>query len=122
MQATLLLLLLFLGVYYRVRISRLYQLILIGLCMYSAIQIANSQILLLNKLPADSIFGYIRQGSFLVPMVIWTFAIWRGGAYSETPPELISQTKYDEMSPRIHDHLQKLNDKIADFAGKNRKK
>lgn len=115
MQAVLLLLLLFLGVYYRVRISQLYRLILIGICIYSAIQIANNP-LLLAKIPADSVFGYIRRGSFLIPMVIWTYAVWRWGGTSSSPPDLISQEKYDDLSPQIHNRLRELNDKLADLS------
>lgn len=112
MQAVLLLLLLFLGVYYRVWISLFYRLILTGICIYSSVLVANNQILLLNKLPADSIFGYIRRGSFLVPMIIWTYAVWRWGGAPETPPELIPQTTYDDLSPEIHNRLRELNDKL----------
>jgi hypothetical protein len=120
MQAVLLLLLLFLGVYYRVRISQFYRLILIGICIYSAIQIANDP-LLLTKVPADSVWEYIRRGSFLIPMVIWTYAVWRWGGTSTNPPELISQEKYDQLSPQIQDRLQELNDKLSDLTGKRRR-
>jgi hypothetical protein len=113
MQAILLLLLLSFGVYYRVQISRLYRWILIGICIYSSIQVADSQILFLNNPPADSIFSYIRRVSFMVPMAIWTYAVWRWGADSTTPPDLISQSQYDELSPQIHDRLRDLNDKLS---------
>ena len=119
MQATLLLLLLFLGVYYRVRISQLYRLILIGIFTYSAIEIANNP-LLLAKLPSDSVWEYVRRGSFLIPLVIWTYAVWRWGGTSSTPPDLISQEKYDELSPQIHDRLKELNDRLADLNTKPR--
>ena len=113
MQAILLLLLLFLSLYYRVRISPFYRLILIGLGIYSAIQVANSQILLLNKLPADSIFNYIRRGSYLVPSAIWTYAVWRWDATTSQEPQLIPQTVYDDLSPQVHDRLRDLNDKSS---------
>jgi hypothetical protein len=120
MQVILLLLVLFLGVYYHVRISQLNRMILIGICIFSAIQIANDP-LLLAKIPADSVFGYIRPGSFLIPMMIWTYAVWRWGGTSTAPPDLISQEKYDELSPQIHDRLQELNDKLSDLTGKRRR-
>jgi len=121
MQAILLLLLLFLGVYYRVQVSRLYRWILIGICIYSSVQIANNQFLLLNKLSADSIFTYIRRGSFIAPVAIWTYAVWRWGNTPAQPPELISQSAYDKISPEIHDRLRELNDKLADLTGKRRR-
>jgi len=120
MQAILLLLFLFLGLYYRVQISPLYRLILIGLCVYSVIQVANDQILLLNKLPADSIFAYIRRGSFLVPSAIWTYAVWRWGASTALEPRLIPQAVYDELSPQVHDRLRDLNDKLSNLTSGRR--
>jgi type VI protein secretion system component VasK len=113
MQALLLLLVLLLGVYYQVRISHMYRLILIGFCVYSAVQVANNQFLLLNNAPGDSVFGYIRKGSFLIALAIWTYAVWRWGADSTTPHNLISQSQYNELSPQIHDRLRELNDKLA---------
>jgi hypothetical protein len=109
MQAILLLLLLALGVYYRVRISPLHRLILIGCCVYSSVQVANDQFLLINKIPVDSIFGDIRRGSFLVPVAIWTYAVWRHAKDSAPQPDRISQSTYDELSPPIHDRLRDLN-------------
>jgi hypothetical protein len=120
MQTILLLLFLFLVVYYRVQISRLYRLILIGICIYSAVQVAANQLLLLNKLPADSIFDYIRRGVFLVPLVMWTYAVWPWGSDSDAPPDLIPQATYDALSPQIHDRLRELNDKLIDLTGKRR--
>jgi hypothetical protein len=112
MQTILLLLFLFLVVYYRVQISLLYRLILVGIGIYSAVQLVTNQLLLLNKLPADSIGDYIGRGLFLVPLAIWTYAVWRWGAASNNPPELISQSQYDDLSPQIHDRLKDLNDKL----------
>jgi hypothetical protein len=120
MQAILLLLLLFLGVYYRVQISHLYRRILIGICIYSAIQVAVNP-LLLAKIPADSVWQYTRRGSFVIPMVIWTYAVWRWGETPSAPPDLISQEKYDELSPQIHDRLKELNDKLSDLTGNRRR-
>jgi hypothetical protein len=120
MQAVLLLLLLLLGVYYRVRLSQLNRLILIGICIYSAIQIANDP-LLLAKIPADSVWQHIRRDSFLIPLVIWTYAVWRWGGNSIAPADLISQEKYDELAPQIHDRLKELNEKLSDMTGKNRR-
>jgi hypothetical protein len=121
MQAILLLVLLLLGAYYRVQISQLYRSILIGICIYSAVQVANNQILFLNQLPADSIFGYIRRSSFLVALVIWTYAVWRWGASKQTEPQPITQTVYDDLAPQVHDHLRDLNDKLANLVGKRRR-
>jgi hypothetical protein len=121
MQAILLLLLFFLGAYYRVRISALFRLILIGICIYSAVEVANSQLFDLKSILAVPIFGYIRRSLSPVSVAIWTYAVWRWGATSNTTPDLISQEKYDKFSPQIHDRLRQLNDKLTDLTGERRK-
>jgi hypothetical protein len=121
MQAILLLLVLVFGAYYHVRVPALYRLVLIGICIYSVVEVANSQMYLLRSALADSIFGYIRQGSYPISLAIWTYAVWRYGSSSNTPPELISQAAYDELSPQIHDRMRDLNDNLSDFMGKRRR-
>ena len=118
MQAILLLLLFVLGIYYHVRIPPLYRWILIGICIYSALEVANSQFYLLKSALGDSMFAYIRRGSFPISLAIWTYAVWRWGDDSNNPPELISQSQYDDLSPKIHDRLRDLNDKLSDLTGK----
>jgi len=121
MEAILLLFLLLLGAYYHVRISPLYRLILIGICIYSALLVADNQFWLLKTILGDSIFAYVRRGAFPISLAIWTYAVWRWGATSNSPPELISQATYDELSPQIHDRLRELNDRLADFVGKGQR-
>jgi hypothetical protein len=121
MQAILLLLLLALGSYYQLRIPPLYRLIVIGMCIYSAVQMSNSELYLLKSPRADLIFGYIRQGSYPISLVIWVYAVWRWGATPAESPELISQSAYDKISPQIHDRLRELNDKLSDLTGKRRR-
>ena len=118
MQAIPLLLLLLLGAYYRVRISPLYRLILIGICIYSSVEVANSQFFAAKIIPGVTIFGYIRHGVFPIVLVIWTYAVWRWSATSTRPPDLISQEEYDSLSPQIHDRLRELNDRLSDLMGK----
>ncbi len=112
MEAILLLLLLLLGVYYHVRISPLYRWILIGICIYSALLVANGQFWLIKTGLGVLIFAYVRRAAFLVPLVMWTYAVWRWGAGSDAPPDLIPQATYDDLSPQIHDRLKDLNDKL----------
>jgi hypothetical protein len=116
MQAVLLLLLLLLGAYYRMRISPLFRLILIGICIYSAVQVANNQFLLVRSVRTDAVFDYVRRGSFLISFAIWTYAVWRWGATPDVPPKLVSQAKYEALSPQIHDRLRELNDRLAKFS------
>jgi hypothetical protein len=118
MQAIVLLLLLLLGAYYRVQISPLYRLILVGICIYSAVEIADSPFFALKTFPGVAIFGYIRRGLFPVLLAIWAYAVWRWGGTPTTPPDLLSQEKHDELSPQIHGRLKGLNDKLSELMGK----
>ena len=121
MQAVLLLLVLALVAYYHLRVAPLYRFVLIGICIYAAVTVADSQLYLLNSKMADSIFGYVRQGSYSISLAVWTYAVWRWGRTPATPPDLISQQKYDELSPQVHDRLRELNDKLANLGGERRK-
>ena len=117
MQAILLLLLFIIGIYYGLQISPLYRLILIGIGIYSSIQVADNQIGILHKMPPNSVFDYIRRGSFTVSLALWTYAVWRWAAVQDAKPKLISQATYDRLSPQLHDRLRELNDKLADLTG-----
>jgi hypothetical protein len=113
MQAVLLLLFLLLVTYYRVPLSPLYRLVLIGAGVYSSIQVAANQFGIIRGAPPNSVTDYIRRGTYMIPIAVWTYAAWRWGATSQTPPELIAQSTYDDLSPQIHDRLRELNDKLA---------
>ncbi len=59
------------------RFHRLYRWILIGICIYSSLQVVNNQFLLLNKLSADSVFVCFRRVSFYFR---WQFGLMQCGA------------------------------------------
>ncbi len=117
-QAILLVLVLIIGVYYRLRIPHLYRLILIGIGMYSSIQVLATQIGLLHALTA---FDYIRRATITVSIAIWTYAVWRWAAVPEPHIESIPQVTYDDLAPQVHDRLRDLNDKLADLTGRRRR-
>ena len=112
-QAVLLLLLLIIGAYYRLQIPPLYRLILVGIGIYSSIQLADNQLGILHAMPPNSVFDYIRRGSITISLVIWAYALSRWAAIPDPPPELIPQAVYDEHSAGIHNRLRSLNDHLA---------
>jgi hypothetical protein len=118
MQAILLLVLLMVVVYYRVALSPLFRLVLIGIGIYSSLQVANDQLGIINVMQPNSILDYIRRGTYIIPLSMWVYAVWRWGANSNTQPKLLSQSAYDDLSPQIHDRLRELNDKLSDLVGK----
>jgi len=118
--ALLLLTLLSIGAYYRMRIPPLYWSILIGSCIYSAVQVVDSE---LGRYTADlphSVFDFAQRLTYNLMLAIWAGAVWRWGTDPTQPPEIISQATYDDLSPQIHDRLRDLNDKLEDLVGKRR--
>jgi hypothetical protein len=106
MQAVLVLAFLTIAGYYRIRIPPLNGLILIGIGVYSSLQV-----------PAYSIPDYIRRGSIVISVVIWTYAVSRWSGVPEPQPGLIPQDTYDDFSPKLHDKMQELNDRLAKLIG-----
>jgi hypothetical protein len=119
--ALLLLTLMGIGVYYQMRIPQLYRLILIGSCIYSAEQAVGSELGRYTANPGNSVFDFAQRLCCTLMYAIWAWAVWRWGRTPIQPPELVSQSVYDDLSPQIHDRLRDLNDKLADLAGRRRR-
>jgi hypothetical protein len=99
--------------YYRLRLPPLYRLVLIGIGIYASVVLAADQIEIKYRLGPNSIFEYMRKGAFAVSLVVWTYAAWRCVAPSTTQRELIPQSIYEDLSAQIHNRLQVLNQKLA---------
>jgi hypothetical protein len=121
MLAVLILVLLMIGAYYRIQILPLYRLILIGIGIYSAIQVANNELAIHILIIPNSIFDYMRRGPSTISNVIWAYAVWRCSPAPDAKPALISQATYDDLSPQIHDRLKELNDKLSGLTAKRRR-
>jgi hypothetical protein len=111
--ALLLLTLIGIGVYYRMRIPQLYREILIGSCIYSAVQVVDSELGRHTGYLPNSVFDFAQRLTYNLMLAIWAWAVWRWGRDTTPPPELISQSTYDDLSPQIHDRLRDLNDKLS---------
>jgi hypothetical protein len=119
--ALLLLTLMGIGVYYRMRIPALYRIILIGSCVYSAVQIVDSELGRHTAYLPNSVFDFAQRLAYNVMLAIWAWAVWRWGKESTPTPEMVSQATYDELSPQIHDRLKELNDKLSNLSDKRRR-
>jgi hypothetical protein len=110
-------LLLLMGIvaYYRLRLPPLYRLVLIGIGIYASLEVVADQVMLKYRLGPDSICDYTRRGAFAISVVVWTYAVWRWGAASIPRRELISQSKYDDISPQLHESLHEANLKLANL-------
>jgi hypothetical protein len=119
--AVLLLTLLGIGAYYRMRIPPLYLAILIGSGIYSAVQVVDSELGRHTVNLPNSVFDFAQRLTYILMLAIWAWGIWRWGKDSAPPPELLSQATYDDLSPQIHDRLKELNDKLSGLTGRRRR-
>lgn len=112
----LILLLMSIGSYYRIKLHPLYRLALIGIGIYTSVQVVTNQIEIQNRLASTTPFwDFLRRGSFGISELVWMYAIWRWAAAAPRShqSELISQSKYDHLSPQIHNRLQDVIQKLA---------
>jgi hypothetical protein len=115
LQTILILVILGIGVYYRVQIGSFFRSILAGICIYSAFQVVVFQVGTIKNDTANLIFGYAHLLTYLVAVLVWDWALWRMSPAPEQSPAMISQEMYDEMSPHVHDRLRALNDRLAEL-------
>lgn len=111
-QTVLILFILGISVYYHIKIEPIFRWVLMGIFIYSAIQVANDEFGSIKSDVVATIFDSIRRLSFSAPQMIWTWAIWRFGGAQKQAPARISQKMYDEVSLRVHDRLRELNDRL----------
>lgn len=113
--AILILLLMAVGSYYRLKLHPLYRLVLIGIGIYASVQVVANQIEIQYRMGPNSIFDYMRRGSFGISELVWMYAVWRWAAAA--PPvrqsELIPQSEYDHLSPQVHSRLQDMTQQLA---------
>jgi hypothetical protein len=117
--AILILLLMAIGSYYRLKLHPLYRLVLIGIGIYTSLQVVTNQIEIQNRLAySTALWDFLRRGSFGVSELVWIYAVWRWAAPAlpERHSELIPQSKYDHLSPQVHNRLQDVIQKLASIA------
>jgi hypothetical protein len=112
-QTILLLVVLSIGLYYKVDVPHLFRSIVTGVCIYAAIQIANSELGRYVANPSNSVFDFIQRYTFTLVLFLWARALWKWSSAPLQAPRLISQTEYDHLSPKVHDRLRELNDRLA---------
>jgi hypothetical protein len=112
-QAVLLLMLLSIGMYYQIKISPLYRLVLVASCIYSAVQLTNSQLGRYTKVPTNSLFDFVQHFTFILMLGIWVWAVWRWADLPEQPAKRIQQATYDQLASLIHARLTLPNENLS---------
>ena len=98
--------------YYRVKLPPLYRLVLAGIGIYTSIEMVANQVQFQSRV-GYTIWNNLRVSAFKIGLILWIYAAWRWAAAPARQDELIPQSKYDDLSPQIHDRLQTLNYKLA---------
>ena len=109
-----LMMLLLLCAYYLIRPESVVRLVAVGLCFYSAVQVLNNT--LLHAWPTRYFpwGSAIRQGSFVVSLLIWIHALRKPLAVRTPGPELLPQQVYDRVAPQVNYRLRALNDRLRE--------
>lgn len=99
---------------YRVQLLPIHRLILLGLCLYSTVQVANNQISALNPKLLLPIFDVVRRISMSASQCIWLYAVALPLAEPVTPEsEVFSGGELERFAPEVHDRLRELNDRLG---------
>ncbi len=101
------------GAYYRLLINPLYRRILAASCIYSAIQLVDTELGRYTQHPSNSVFDFTQRFVFDLMMAMWAWALWKWSGASPLSQRLIPQEKYDDLSPHVHDRLREMNDRLA---------
>jgi hypothetical protein len=114
--AILILLLMAIGSYYRLKLHPLDRLVLIGIGIYTSVQVATNQLEIQYKMASsNSLWDFLRRGSFGISELVWIYAVWRWAAAGSPvrQSQLISQSKYERLSPQVHNRLQDVIQKLT---------
>jgi len=101
---------------YRVQLLPIHRLTLLGLCLYSTIQVANNQISALNPRQLLPIFDVVRRLSISLSECIWLYAAAQALKVPAKPEsEVLSGGELERFAPQVHDRLRELNDRLGEL-------
>jgi len=112
----LLLLLLAIDAYYRLKLPPLYRLILVGIGIYTSIEVFANEFEIRSR-NGYSIWFDMRLLSFATALIVWIYGVWRWPASLAPQAELIPQSKYDDLSSQVHNRLRNVVQKLAHLSG-----
>ena len=116
LQAVLLLVVLSMIYRYRIPVIPLHRLVILGLCVYSSIQVFNNELGWLEPIRLFPVFDNIRRVSITISESIWLYAASRPVVQSTTESgAVLAYPNFEELIPAVHRRLQELNDRLADL-------
>jgi hypothetical protein len=112
MQAILAIALLGIAAHYGIRLIPLYKFVLIGLFLYSVVQVINYEASAFNIYASKPVFDAARKISYGISIGVWTYAFARPVESASRIPQRVSPALYDQFSPEIHARLRELNSRL----------
>ncbi len=119
--AVILLTLLFISAYYRIRLEPVVRLVALGLCFFSTVQMLNNSFLVewlvqyFRLMRFFPLWDGIRTVSFNVAVVIWCLAVWRPLSATAPGAILLPQQVYAELAPQVNYRLRMLNQRLLEM-------
>jgi hypothetical protein len=101
------------GAYYRLLVNPLYRRILVASCIYSAIQLVDTELGRFTSSPSNSVSDFTQRFAFSFMIAMWAWALWKWSGEQPRSQTLISQGQYDDLSPQVHGRLRELNDRLS---------
>lgn len=101
--------------YYQIRIEPPVPMILLGLGMYSAVQIINNGLLEAWKSNYFARWNDVRGATFELAILFWCVALWKPLPATRLAPSLLSPEVYWQVSPEMNDQLRELNQKLQEI-------
>ena len=112
--AVVLLFLLAISAYYRIRVQAPERLLILGLGMWSLLQVVNN--VAFDLWPGYFPWGRaVKVASFQVALLIWIAALRKPVPQEEHAPPVLSQRAYDELAPQTNLRLRLLNERLLEI-------
>lgn len=112
MQAILAIALLGIAAHYGIRLIPLYKFVLIGLFLYSVVQVINYEASVFSIYSSKPLFDAARKISYGISIGVWVYAFARPVESVGGIPQRVPQALYDQFSPDIHAQLRELNSRL----------
>ena len=114
MAASILALFLFIR-YYHVGVEPADRLLAIGFFLFSWVVVLNDTIMERWLAPYSSLWNLVGTASFLVSMVLWTWALRHTQPRTAMEPKLLPADLYSSLTPEINARLKALSERLGHF-------
>ena len=101
--------------YYMIRVDRLITLVSVGLLFYSAVQVANHEIISVFRAGFYPLYAQIVVNSFAISMLIWLAAVWKPVPAEAPATAMLGPQVYGQVMPEVNLRLRELNSRLLEI-------